>query len=1042
MKNNFNDYLKLVKENTNVENIDYPKVIKDIIIKFMPYPNRYDIKTVDDVKSFFHDLVYNLHLNFHPDDSFNNYINDKNEDLFTKEQAIIFDTLMSECFDICSQNDADIYEIGMEITNAYTGLDKLINADNMYHNDEPETPGITIEKNINEYFEPIIPNAVDKLKDIHNVITINDKNEFDNLVSQQKYFSASHSHCFYSKDEYETWSKTHVSSDDAVNSDIIKNCGDLVAVWDNKNKIGYVLPNIVDRRNKFGQTDSIVANSSDKKTFESYLKIVKENNELDNSAFILRYDDIVKKLELLLEPKGIEISRLEKENTFVSGTKNWNILWAIYNGVKYSIGDVIKWDKEGFIKGRINWMIVTEEGKVEVSINHKSVGRLPIEEISKPDTRTKQQKMAPGITMENKKFNDYLKLVKEEYNMMGGVIPPFNKWIKKGNTYNITFPTDKNKKYTIPEHKIDWFKENIGKQVKFKTEKGSTKILLPDLMKENNNYDLNSEQLYQIIIDQQKVDVMYDILFACDIDSEQYADSPSQPTDNEIIHAFTFYKSNIISNFDLKNTAYNTAKTLIKENIDNTDELYKIQFLKDLDIIYDHTFDFSNVGDMAEIQDEMATLYKNVLGKELNVEYDNGWQVFKKVWKEILDGAKLLDVTQMKKIREEHCFDDFLKDVVSEKKTNKKNMIKEEKKNFNGHNIEIDVTKNTDNSYTIEVNCDPEQRYAFEDTESLLNALYYGIGEFDEMDKGLRRLYPEVKSWLNNIVIKESNNYYDLESKLLEEDTIKGLDYTDYNLDSDTKQTSSGFQKLEWIEFLISSEKKAEIEENIESLDSWFEDFCKTNGFEYHSVSTADDYDMVSFTICVDNDEPDERNVRPGQNVDNHDPYLQDLGYEENEKMVTTLAEFKKLNELFGLSKKEKDIVQLKKDIEQAKNEIDKLDMSALFRQSEDGGNDRMIYLRNIIVANLKERIPTFLKLFPEILNNIRPTGTNASHARYNFDTNTVLQGITLSSLSSFLTPLNTDNIDKVKSKENMKKRLDILFNDTMEKINKGTYNN
>jgi hypothetical protein len=146
-------------------------------------------------------------------------------------------------------------------------------------------------------------------------------------------------------------------------------------------------------------------------------------------------------------------------------------------------------------------------------------------------------------------------------------------------------------------------------------------------------------------------------------------------------------------------------------------------------------------------------------------------------------------------------------------------------------------------------------------------------------------------------------------------------------------------------------------------------------------------------------------------------------------KLIDQVKNFGKspINEIFGLSQKEKDIKQLRADIEQAKKEVDDIDLSALFRQTDTNtNNERYIMLVDIIIGNLKKRMPTFLKLFPEILGGIRNNGTNAASSRYDYN-GKVLDGITLSTLSYFLTPKYTDNINDL-SKENMKRQLDNLI--------------
>ena len=70
------------------------------------------ITTIEDVKAFAQYLVNDLHPNFHPNDDFSSYINyEKNEPVFTPEEAAKYNALMNECFDVCEKTSADVYEI-------------------------------------------------------------------------------------------------------------------------------------------------------------------------------------------------------------------------------------------------------------------------------------------------------------------------------------------------------------------------------------------------------------------------------------------------------------------------------------------------------------------------------------------------------------------------------------------------------------------------------------------------------------------------------------------------------------------------------------------------------------------------------------------------------------------------------------------------------------------------------------------------------------------------------------------------------------------
>lgn len=166
------------------------------------------------------------------------------------------------------------------------------------------------------------------------------------------------------------------------------------------------------------------------------------------------------------------------------------------------------------------------------------------------------------------------------------------------------------------------------------------------------------------------------------------------------------------------------------------------------------------------------------------------------------------------------------------------------------------------------------------------------------------------------------------------------------------------------------------------------------------------------------------------------------------EKEFKCYIEFKlkdeTIQEIFGFSKKEKDLKQLKLDIEHAKKEIANLDISSIFRQYNTKpeyhstqsqysvgptNNERIKELINIIIGNLKNYLPTFLKLFPDILTNIKSNSTNATSVRYDDGQykNNPLSGITLSTFSHYILHNYTDNINQ-ESKIRMNKFLDNLL--------------
>lgn len=73
------------------------------------------IKSVEDVKTFFHHLVSEHRLNFHPDDDFADYINyeDKTSS-FTEYEVTLYNRLMEESFIVCEKVGIDIYAVGLD----------------------------------------------------------------------------------------------------------------------------------------------------------------------------------------------------------------------------------------------------------------------------------------------------------------------------------------------------------------------------------------------------------------------------------------------------------------------------------------------------------------------------------------------------------------------------------------------------------------------------------------------------------------------------------------------------------------------------------------------------------------------------------------------------------------------------------------------------------------------------------------------------------------------------------------------------------------
>lgn len=74
------------------------------------------ISSVDDVKLFFHHLVCDRKINFHPDDDFDSYVRTKDlsSPFFNQNEVTIYNRLMKEAFVTCTHAEVDIYSLGLE----------------------------------------------------------------------------------------------------------------------------------------------------------------------------------------------------------------------------------------------------------------------------------------------------------------------------------------------------------------------------------------------------------------------------------------------------------------------------------------------------------------------------------------------------------------------------------------------------------------------------------------------------------------------------------------------------------------------------------------------------------------------------------------------------------------------------------------------------------------------------------------------------------------------------------------------------------------
>lgn len=82
----------------------------------MTYNNESHIKSVEDIKTFFHHFVDERKVNFHPDDRFEDYVSCEDESkTFTQNECAVYNHLMDKCIEVCEKNGADIYAIGFDL---------------------------------------------------------------------------------------------------------------------------------------------------------------------------------------------------------------------------------------------------------------------------------------------------------------------------------------------------------------------------------------------------------------------------------------------------------------------------------------------------------------------------------------------------------------------------------------------------------------------------------------------------------------------------------------------------------------------------------------------------------------------------------------------------------------------------------------------------------------------------------------------------------------------------------------------------------------
>ena len=82
----------------------------------MRYTKYNRINTTEEVSAFFNFLLHERKVNFHPDESFENYIDVvTNEPSFTTQECELFNRLMNESFSVCERECVDINDVGTEV---------------------------------------------------------------------------------------------------------------------------------------------------------------------------------------------------------------------------------------------------------------------------------------------------------------------------------------------------------------------------------------------------------------------------------------------------------------------------------------------------------------------------------------------------------------------------------------------------------------------------------------------------------------------------------------------------------------------------------------------------------------------------------------------------------------------------------------------------------------------------------------------------------------------------------------------------------------
>ena len=85
------------------------------LIVMAKYTSDSHITTVEEVEAFFRHIIFDLDINFHPDDDFKDYVNTTTgERSMDDKQAELYNRLMDEAFEVCGDEDM-VYEIGCDL---------------------------------------------------------------------------------------------------------------------------------------------------------------------------------------------------------------------------------------------------------------------------------------------------------------------------------------------------------------------------------------------------------------------------------------------------------------------------------------------------------------------------------------------------------------------------------------------------------------------------------------------------------------------------------------------------------------------------------------------------------------------------------------------------------------------------------------------------------------------------------------------------------------------------------------------------------------